>query len=216
MRLLSKKFMKHCYIFHFVSNTTWNLASTSFSTRRFLCHKGYLSSLTNAFTLSFHISVWLVPTRAFSLFLPFSNTLRRRLNVCTHSSDTRTRVNISFEHYVSAQRYQVFSHPRIAPFSPFFLFFAKSQWAIQSTDSPSLSLSHPRGSAQSSSYSSFFFPVLSVFIPMLLSSLVIFFFFSPTSILSSQTGPSKAYRDLFGLSSSPLWPTGKLQSVICL
>lgn len=51
-------------------------------------------------------------------------------------------------------------HTHVSHLSPpFFLFFAKSQWAIQSTDSPSLSLSHPRGSARSSSYSSFFFCV---------------------------------------------------------
>lgn len=177
----------HCYMFHFASNTTLNSPSDklySFSTRRFLCHKRYLSSLnnsfrinTNAFTFSFHITVWLVPTRAISLFL-VSDTLRRRLNVSPHSSDTRTRVNISFEHYVSTRRYQAFSHTRITPFSP----FEKSQWAIQSTDSPlSVLISSLRLGA----------------VVLLLLCFCFFCFFSPpTSILSSLTGPSKGLQGL--------------------
>lgn len=47
----------------------------------------------------------------------YIHRLRHRLNSCSHSWDTKTRVNISFKHYVSTHSYQEFSHTRIAPFS---------------------------------------------------------------------------------------------------
>ena len=100
----------------------------------------------------------------------------------------------------SLQSHNEWFHPRTPPLCP-----------CLSSSSPRLRIPLP---------SPFFF-VLSRFIPMLHSNWVIFFFlflflFSSTS---SPSGPTTAYRDLFGACLYPQSSSlayGKLQSVICL
>lgn len=151
----------------------------------------------------------------------FSNTyihrLRHRLNSCSHSWDTKTRVNIliqalCFHPLLSGD----FTHT-YCTFLP--LFFTKSQWVIPSTDTSSLSLSHPWGSTHFSP--PLFVFVLSHFIPMLHSSLVriFFIFFLPTPLPPPHQGqqrPTGTYLVPVFIPTACLWPTGKLQSVICL
>lgn len=65
--------------------------------------------------LGFHLIVWLGHTGALPLSQTPKHKLRHRhkLNSGSHPWETKTRVNISFQHYVSTHRYQEFSHTHI-------------------------------------------------------------------------------------------------------
>lgn len=144
-----------------------------------------ICSLPSAF-----ISLFDWHTQEHFLF-PWSQThthklrLGHSLNSCSHTWETKTRVNISFQHYVSTHCYKEFPHTRIAPFSLFSLCkvtMSDSIHGLLLSSCPCLSSSSLRLNTLLSLAPLFF--VLSHFIPMLHSKWVrIFFFFLPLPLL---------------------------------
>lgn len=146
--------------------------------------------------------------------------LEHRLNFCSHSWETKTRV----EQLVPALCFypllsRILTHT-YNTFLPLFSLQSHNEWFHPRTPPP-LSLSLQLiPEAPRFPLASFF--VLSHFIPMLHSNRVIFFFFSffpPPSLPLLHLGqqrPTGTYLVSVFIPTARLWPTGKLQSVICL
>lgn len=154
-------------------------------------------------------------------FVSHTHRFRHRLNSCSHSWETKTRENISFQQCVSTHCYQEFLRTRIVPFSLFSLCkvtMSDSIHGLLLSSCPCLSSLSLRLNTLLSLPPSPFF-VLSHFIPMLHSSRVrIFIFFVPPLRPPhlGQQRPTGTYLVSVFIPAACLWPTGKLQCVICL